>query len=116
MSTISNDSITEFKRNGDTVAIAYIAIEDEERQEQFQSLADVMHPECVFGVSHDLELAKAEGVEPPIVAVYKSREAEMVTISLSRDTSRTKAALRKASRPLIFDLAFNTHDDILDVS
>jgi protein disulfide-isomerase A1 len=116
ISPISKDSISNFKRNGDTVAVGYIAIDDGAHQGQFRSLANAMHPVNVFGISHDLELAKSEGVNPPTIAVYGSRRTETSTISISTDTKQMELTLRKASRPLFIDLAFNTHDDILDVS
>lgn len=116
LSTVSESSLPDFKKNYDAVVVGYIADEDEDSQKQFQSLAEAMHPEFVFGISHSLELARSEGVEVPSVAVYRHRDAEMGTVSLSNDTNQMMTALRKAGRPLIIDLAFNNHTEFLDVS
>ena len=116
ISTISESSLPDFKKKSDAVVVGYIAVEDEESREQIQSLAEAMHPEFVFGISRSLELAKSEGIDVPGVAVYRAYDAEMATIPLSNNTDQMIAALRKAGRPLIVDLAFNTHNDFLDVS
>lgn len=116
ISNISEGSLADFKKKNDAVVVGYIAVEDEESREQFQSLAEAVHPEFIFGVSRSLELAKSEGVDVPGVAVYRTSDAEMATITLSNNTDQLVAALRKAGRPLIIDLSFNTHNDFLDVS
>ena len=116
ISTISEESLPAFQNKSDSVVVGYIEVEDEKSQEQFQSLAEAMHPEFVFGISHSLELAKSEGVDVPGIAVYRAHDAEMATVSLSNSTDQMIDALRKAGRPLIIDLAFNTHNNFLDVS
>ena len=116
LSTVSESSLPAFKKKNDAVVVGYIADEDEGSQKQFQSLAEAMHPEFVFGISHSLELARYEGVDAPGTAVYRFSDAEMATMPLSNDIDQMMTRLRKAGRPLIIDLAFNTHTEFLDVS
>lgn len=116
ISTVSESSLSYFKRKNDAFVVGYIAVEDEKSQEQFQSLAEALHPEFVFGISHSLELAKSDGIDSPCVAVYSVHDAEMATIPPSNNADKMIAGLRKACRPLIIDLVFNTHKDFLDVS
>jgi hypothetical protein len=96
MSTVSESSLPDFKKKNDAVVIGYIAAKDEKSQEQFQSLAEALHPEFVFGISHSLELARSEGIDVPGVAVYKASDAETAAIPLSNDTDQMIVALRKA--------------------
>jgi hypothetical protein len=59
------DTLLDLKMSHDVVVIGYLASDDTQRQEQFQSLANAMHPEYVFGTSTDRELAIFEGISIP---------------------------------------------------
>jgi hypothetical protein len=116
VSEVSAKSLPDFKRGGDAVAVGYIAAEDKESKRQFELLAKTIHPEYVFGFSDDPKLAKAEGIEMPRVVVYKDSDAEKNNLSLTDDLDDMVANLRFNARPLIVDLVFEIHEDLLDVS
>ena len=96
--------------------VGYIAAEDEDLQGEFELLAKTMHPEYVFGIAQDAALAELERIEIPAVAVYKSSDGELSTLSLMDDMEKLVANLRKTARPLIIDLVSELHEALLDVS
>jgi hypothetical protein len=75
-----------------------------------------MHPELVFGVTDDVALSQAEGVQAPALVVYNNSADERCVLPITSDLDQLKAGIRKAALPLIVDLYLEIHDDLLDVS
>jgi protein disulfide-isomerase A1 len=60
ISTITADSLEDFKNASDVVVIGYFAPDDKTSHKAFTSLADSMRDDHLFGVVVDGTLAKAE--------------------------------------------------------
>lgn len=112
---ISATSLPEFKKSSEVVVVGYVAAEDKASKELFELLAKTVHPEYVFGITDDSALARLEGVDVPGVAVYKASDGEKNTLPLENDMDEMVADLRKSARPLIVDLVYELHDNLLDV-
>jgi hypothetical protein len=75
-----------------------------------------MHPELVFGITDDVELARAEGADVPALVVYNNAADERRTLPITGDLDQLKADIHKAALPLLVDLRTEIHEDLLDVS
>lgn len=95
--------------------IGYIDTEDLLARERLESLAKAMHPEYVFAIATDIELASSEGIDVPALAVHQNSIGEKTTLLLLDDMTKTVANVRKAARPLIADLTIELHEGLLDV-
>jgi len=116
LSKVSAKSLPGFKQSSDVVVVGYVADEDTDSNAQFESLAKKMHPEYVFGITDDSTLAKYEDINVPGVAVYKPFDEEKDNLPLIPDIDQMITNLRKTARPLIIEVAPETHEDFLEVS
>lgn len=74
-----------------------------------------MRADYLFGITNDSALAKAEQVDMPGIAVYKSFDEGKEVLHLSHDIDQVSASLRAAARPLIMDFVSELHEDYIIV-
>ena len=115
LSILSSESLAAFTKSSAVVIVAYIATNDAGSREIYTTLAKLMHPEFVFGITNDSSLLQAGQTNLP-VAVYKSFGEELKFVHLVDDNHKMAMSLRKAAQPLIIDLTIELHEDFLDVS
>ena len=116
ISTISATSLQDFKRKNDVVVVAYVPTNDRDSHEAFSSLAKAMRADYLFGITNDPELAKAEQVHMPGIAIYCASDEERKVRELKHDLDKMSTSIREAARPLIMDFVSEPHEDYLDVS
>ena len=75
-----------------------------------------MRADYLFGSTNDSTLAKAEQVDMPGIAVYKTFDERKKVLHLAHDVDQMSASLRDAARPLVMDFVSELHEDYLDVS
>lgn len=105
-----------FGSSSEVVVIAYISSEDAASTARFEALAKTLHPEVVFGMIDDADLARAENVTAPMVVVHNNSTDERCVLPLTADGEDMKASIRRAALPLVVELYPEIHDDLLDVS
>jgi hypothetical protein len=113
LTPINATTLSSFKSSCDVVVVGYT---DSTTTAQFESLAKDMHPELVFGITDDVELARGEGVDFPALVIYNNAADERRTLPITGDFDQLKADIRKAALPLLVDLRTEIHEDLLDVS
>ena len=96
--------------------VAYLTPDDKDSQEAFSSLAEAMRADYLFGSTNDSALAKAEQVDMPGIAIYKTFDEGKNILHLAHDVDQMSASLRAAARPLVMDFVSELHEDYLDVS
>jgi hypothetical protein len=62
ISTVTSDSIEDFKSVSNVVVVGYFAPDDGISNEAFKSVAEALHENYLFGVANDDALAKAEQI------------------------------------------------------
>jgi hypothetical protein len=110
---INATTLPSFKSSCNVVVVGYTK---STTATQFESLAKDMHPELVFGVTDNVELARGEGVEAPALVVYNNSADERCTMPITGDLDQLKADIRKAALPLLVELHPEIHEGLLDVS
>jgi protein disulfide-isomerase A1 len=115
ISTITADSLEDFKSASDVVVVGYFAPDDKASHQGFTSLADSMRDDHLFGVVADDALAKAEKINIPGVAVYKAFDEGRNVFELTPDIHAMSALLKDASRPLVVEFLPELHDDYINV-
>ncbi|ORX50846.1 protein disulfide isomerase, partial [Hesseltinella vesiculosa] len=72
VSVLDAESITEFKDSDRMVMVAYVDAEDKETRESFDTLAERLRDDYLFGVVTDKDVAKQQEVEEfPTVVLYR---------------------------------------------
>src|SRR5438045_568695 len=71
VSTLTPETIEEFKTADKVVLIGYFAADDKASNTTFNAAADSMRDDYLFGATNDATLAQAEGVKQPSIVLYK---------------------------------------------
>ena len=71
VSTLTVETLEDFKTTDKVVLVAYIAADDKVSNQTFAGVADSLRDDYLFGATSDLALAVAEGVKQPAVVLYK---------------------------------------------
>ena len=114
ISTITADSLEDFKNASDVVVVGYFAPDDKPSHEAFTSLAASMRDDHPFGVAGDA-VAKAQRINIPSVAVYKDFDEGKNVFDLTPDVPAMSALLKNAGRPLVVEFLPELHDDYINV-
>lgn len=115
ISTVTANSLEDFKNASDVVVVGYFAPEDKASHKAFTSLADSMRDDYLFGVIADDALARAEKINIPGVAVYKAFDEGKNVFELTPDIYAMSAFVKNAGRPLVVEFLPELHDDYVNV-
>jgi protein disulfide-isomerase A1 len=115
ISTVTADSLEDFKNASDVVVIGCFAPDDKASHKAFASLAESMRDDNLFGVVADDALAKAEKINIPGVAVYKAFDEGKNLFELTPDIHIMSAFLKSAGRPLVVEFLPELHDGYINV-
>jgi protein disulfide-isomerase A1 len=115
ISTITADSLEDFKNANDVVVVGYFAPDDKASHKAFTSLANSMRDDYPFGVVEDDALAKAEKINIPGVAVYKIFDEGKNFFELTPDIHTMSTFLKNAGRPLVVEFLPELHDNYINV-
>lgn len=116
VSTITLDTLQDFKQANDVVVIGYLSPDDKKSHEAFAALAEGMRDDFLFGVTCDETLAKAEEVEIPSIGVYKKSDKERTVLDYVHDISFMAPLVKTAGRPLVVEFLPELHDGYFKVS
>lgn len=71
VSTLTAETLPEFKTADNVVVVAYLDAEDKASSDIFSAIGDAERDTYLFGVVNDAALAEADGVKAPGLVVYK---------------------------------------------
>ena len=117
VSTVTKESIEEFKAADKVVLIAYLEAKDKASNETFTSVAEDMRDSYLFGATSDAELAKEAGVKAPAIVLYKQfDEGENKFEGEKFDKKAIESFAKTSATPLVGELGPETYADYMSVS
>lgn len=109
VSEITKENIDEFKTADKVVLVAFTDIDDKTNIDLFAQIAEKNRDIYPFGVTHDPELAKAEGINMPSIVLYKQFDEGKVIFSDKFDVEAVEKWTKTASTPLIGEVGPETY-------
>jgi protein disulfide-isomerase A1 len=116
VSTLSFETIEEFKTADKVVLVAYFAADDKVSNATFNAAADSMRDDFVFGATNDASLAKAEGVKQPGIVLYKDFDEGKNLFEEKFDVEAITQFAQTASTPLVGEVGPETYAVYMAVS
>jgi len=113
VTTVTSDTLDEFKKTDKVVLVAYIDASDKTANETFSKVADKLRDNYPFGASSDAALAEAEGVTPPAVVLYKDFDEGKSVFSGKFTEDGIEKFAKTASTPLIGEVGPETYSDYM---
>ncbi|KAK1754877.1 protein disulfide-isomerase [Echria macrotheca] len=113
VSSVTKDSLEEFKKADKVVLVAYLDAADKTSTEVFSKVAEKLRDNYPFGSSTDAELAEAEGVKAPAIVLYKSFDEGKSVFSEKFDAEAIEKFAKTASTPLIGEVGPDTYSDYM---
>ncbi|KAF2629996.1 protein disulfide isomerase [Macroventuria anomochaeta] len=109
VSEVTKDTLEEFKTADKVVLVAYFAADDKASNETFNSVANGLRDNYLFGATNDAALAKAEGVEQPGLVLYKSFDDGKDVFTEKFEAEAIKSFASVAATPLIGEVGPETY-------
>jgi protein disulfide-isomerase A1 len=113
VSTLTAETLEEFKTADKVVLVAYIDASDKASNETFTKVADKLRDNYLFGASSDAALAEAEGVSAPAIVLYKDFDEGKTVFSEKFDVEAIEKFTKTASTPLIGEVGPETYSDYM---
>ena len=115
VSTLTSDTLEEFKTQDKVVLVAYFASDDKTSNETFSQVADSMRDDYLFGATNDAALAEAAGVKQPGLVLYKDFDEGVVKFDKKFTTEEIQEFVKTASVPLVGEIGPETYAGYMDV-
>jgi protein disulfide-isomerase A1 len=109
VSEVTKDTLEEFKTADKVVLVAYFAADDKASNETFNSVANGLRDNYLFGATNDAALAKAEGVKQPGLVLYKSFDDGKDVFTEKFEAEAIKSFASVAATPLIGEVGPETY-------
>ncbi|KAF7870116.1 uncharacterized protein EAF02_009306 [Botrytis sinoallii] len=109
VSVLTKDTLEDFKTADKVVLVAYFDAEDKTSNATFNTVAEKLRDDYLFGASNDAALAKAEGVSFPSVVLYKSFDEGKAIFPDAFDAEVIEKFAKTASIPLIGEVGPETY-------
>jgi protein disulfide-isomerase A1 len=109
VSTLTKDTIEDFKTQDKVVLVAYFAADDKTSNATFTATAEKLRDSYLFGASSDSDLAKAEGVPFPSVVLYKSFDEGKNVFDGKMDVDAIEKFATVKSIPLVGEVGPETY-------
>jgi protein disulfide-isomerase A1 len=114
VSTLTKDTLEDFKKADKVVLVAYIDAADKSSNETFTEVADKLRDSYPFGASSDAALAEAEGVTPPAIVLYKDFDDGKSVFTDKFDAAAIEKFAKTAATPLIGEVGPETYSEYMD--
>ncbi|KAG9233237.1 thioredoxin-like domain-containing protein [Amylocarpus encephaloides] len=109
VSTLTKDTIQDFKTQDKVVLVAYFAADDKTSNTTYTEVAEKLRDSYLFGASNDADLAKDEGVTVPSVVLYKSFDEGKSVFKEAFEGEAIEKFAKTASIPLIGEVGPDTY-------
>jgi protein disulfide-isomerase A1 len=116
VSTLTSETLEEFKTADKVVLVAYIDADDKASNETFTAVANDLRDSFLFGATNDASLAKAEGVTAPAIVLYKQFDEGKDTFTDKFDKEAIEKFAKTASIPLVGEVGPETYAGYIAVS
>ena len=113
VSTLTKDTLEEFKKADKVVVVAYLDAADKVSNETFTKAAEKLRDNFPFGASSEAALAEAEGVKAPAIVLYKSFDEGKVVYDGEFDAEAIEKFTKQAATPLIGEVGPETYADYM---
>jgi protein disulfide-isomerase A1 len=114
VSTVTKDTIEDFKKSDNVVLVAYFDATDKTSNETFSAVADALRDNFLFGATNDAALAEAEGVKAPAIVLYKQFDEGKDVFDGKFDIEDIKTFAKTASIPLIGEVGPETYASYME--
>lgn len=115
VSLVNSETITEFKTADKVVIVGFFDAKDTKSNTTFDGVAESLRDSFLFGASSDAELAEAEGVKVPGVALYKQFDEGKAVFDGKFDTESVESFIKTMSVPLIGEVGPETYAGYMSV-
>ncbi|KAK5108624.1 hypothetical protein LTR62_008115 [Meristemomyces frigidus] len=105
----SADALEEFKTADKVVLVGFFAKDDKTSNATFEETADELRDSYLFGATSDPALAKAEGVTPPAVVLYKTFDEGKNTFEEGFTKDTLSHFAKVSSTPIIGEVGPETY-------
>ncbi|CAI6338474.1 unnamed protein product [Periconia digitata] len=109
VSTLTKDTVEEFKTSDKVVLVAYFAADDKASNETFTSVANGLRDNYLFGAINDAELAKKDGVKQPGLVLYKTFDEGKDVYTGKFEKEDIESFANVAATPLIGEVGPETY-------
>jgi len=109
VSTIDSSTLEDFKTADKVVLVAYFGADDKASNKTFQTVAESLRDNYLFGATNDAALAKAEGVKQPGIVLYKSFDEGKSTFDGKFDEEEISQFAKTSAIPLIGEVGPETY-------
>lgn len=116
VSTLTPDTLEEFKTADKIVLVAYFAADDKTSNTTFSAAADAMRDDYLFGATNDAALAQAEGVKQPGIVLYKDFDERKNVFKQKFEVDAITQFAQTASTPLVGEVGPETYASYMAVS
>ena len=115
VSTLTADTLEEFKTQDKVVLVAYFAAEDKTSNETFAKIAGLMRDDFLFGAINDIASAEAAGVKQPGLVLYKDFDEGVATFDNKFTVEAIEVFVKTASVPLVGEIGPETYASYMAV-
>lgn len=112
----SATALDEFKTADNVVLVGFFGADDKSSNATYLEVAESLRDDYLFAATSDAALAKAEGVTPPAVVLYKSFDEGKATFEEKFDTDALAHFARTGATPLIGEVGPETYAGYMEVS
>lgn len=116
VSTLTSDTLEEFKTQDNVVLVAYFAADDKTSNETFSGVADSMRDDFLFGATSEVALAEAAGVKQPGLVVYKNFDDGVTKFDGKFVAEAIEVFAKTESVPLVGEVGPETYAGYMAVS
>ncbi|KAI1279057.1 thioredoxin-like domain-containing protein [Xylaria sp. FL0933] len=113
VSKLDSETLEEFKTADKVVLVAYLADSDKASNEVYNTVAEKLRDNYLFGAVTDSAVAEAEGVTPPALVLYKEFDEGKAVFSEKFDEDAIVSFAKTASTPLVGEVGPETYSDYM---
>ena len=116
VSSLTSDTLEEFKTADKVVIVGFFSADDKSANATFTEASESLRDEYIFGATNDAALAKAEGVSPPAIVLYKDFDEGKSTFNEGLTKESITSFIKSASTPLVGEVGPETYAGYMAVS
>lgn len=116
VSTLTSDTLEEFKTQDKVVLVGYFGLDDKTSNETFSKVAESMRDDFLFGATNDAALAEAAGVKQPGLVLYKDFDEGVTKFDEKFAVEAIEEFVKTASIPLVGEIGPETYAGYMAVS
>jgi protein disulfide-isomerase A1 len=109
VSTVTEETLEDFKTMDKIVIVGYFAKDDKESSEAYTAFAESQRDNYLFASTNDAAVASAENVKQPSIVLYKDFDEKKAVYDGSLDSEALLSWVKTASTPLVGEVGPETY-------